>query len=306
MLPVARRSGEVRGGQPDLCNCARGSGAGRVVHLWPRRRAGHAGVLRHWPRRRVRINSRISQCVPPNSSRPGHSTIACREPLVPPGRIPPRSRPGRRDRRCATAADPPGSSRWTSVWRTVTTSTSPCSGTLLPFMARAPDLGPAARAAAATRFFIGYVQRQVFDPVGVKDATRAPVRNALLMYPPPYAGTAPGRPGPGGAIGVLRGRLVHDTGQHAPGTRWPHQRQPAARPATAADGRQLSRLGLLRHRPSRLPGQGRRHRRPGLSGPSDLLRHPRGDDPCGGAISSNGPPLETVVHTALLAATSAR
>jgi len=65
---------------------------------------------------------------------------------------------------------------------------------MLPFMEGVPDPGPAARAAAATRFFISYVQRQVFDPVGVKDATCAPVRNAMLMYPPPYAGTAPGSP----------------------------------------------------------------------------------------------------------------
>ena len=65
---------------------------------------------------------------------------------------------------------------------------------MLPFMEGVPDPGPAARAAAATRFFISYVQRQVFDPVGVKDATCAPVRGAMLMYPPPHAGTAPGSP----------------------------------------------------------------------------------------------------------------
>jgi CubicO group peptidase (beta-lactamase class C family) len=69
---------------------------------------------------------------------------------------------------------------------------------MLPFMEGVPDPGPAARAAAATRFFISYVQRQVFDPVGVKDATCAPVRHAMLMYPPHYAGTAPGRPAPVG------------------------------------------------------------------------------------------------------------
>ena len=125
---------------------------------------------------------------------------------------------------------------------------------MLPFMEGVPDPGPAARAAAADRFFISYVQRQVFDPVGVTDATCAPVRDAMLMYPPPGPGTQ-GEGGPGRAIGVLRRRLVYDTGQPAPGTRWPHQRQqPAVRQATAADGRQLPRLGLLRHRPSRLPG----------------------------------------------------
>jgi CubicO group peptidase (beta-lactamase class C family) len=64
---------------------------------------------------------------------------------------------------------------------------------MLPFMEGVPDPGPAARAAAATRFFVSYVQRQVFDPVGVKDATCAPIRDAMLMYPPSGAGTAPGR-----------------------------------------------------------------------------------------------------------------
>ena len=69
---------------------------------------------------------------------------------------------------------------------------------MLPFMVGARDPGPAARAAAATRLFIGYVQRQVFDPVDVTDATCAPVRNAMLMYPPPAAGTGPGKPAPVG------------------------------------------------------------------------------------------------------------
>jgi CubicO group peptidase (beta-lactamase class C family) len=69
---------------------------------------------------------------------------------------------------------------------------------MLPFMEGARDPGPAARAAAADRFFISYVQRQVFDPVGVTDATCAPLREAMLMYPPPYAGTAPGIPAPVG------------------------------------------------------------------------------------------------------------
>jgi CubicO group peptidase (beta-lactamase class C family) len=69
---------------------------------------------------------------------------------------------------------------------------------MLPFMEGAPEPGPAARAAAATRFFITYIQRQVLDPVGVKDATCAPVPNAMLMYPPPGAGTARGRSAPVG------------------------------------------------------------------------------------------------------------
>jgi CubicO group peptidase (beta-lactamase class C family) len=69
---------------------------------------------------------------------------------------------------------------------------------MLPFMEGVRDPGPTARAAAANRFFVTYVQRQVFDPVGVKDATSAPVPHAALMYPPPGAGTARGRPAPVG------------------------------------------------------------------------------------------------------------
>jgi CubicO group peptidase (beta-lactamase class C family) len=67
---------------------------------------------------------------------------------------------------------------------------------MLPFMEGVRDPGPAARAAAADRFFLSYVQRHVFDPVGVTDATCAPVRHAMLMYPPPGAGTASGKQAP--------------------------------------------------------------------------------------------------------------
>jgi CubicO group peptidase (beta-lactamase class C family) len=67
---------------------------------------------------------------------------------------------------------------------------------MLPFMEGAPQPGPAARAAAADRFFLSYMQRQVFDPVGVTDATCAPVRDAALIYPPPGARTARGRQAP--------------------------------------------------------------------------------------------------------------
>jgi CubicO group peptidase (beta-lactamase class C family) len=69
---------------------------------------------------------------------------------------------------------------------------------LLPFMEGVRDPGPAARAAAADRFFNAYVQRQVFDPAGVTDARCAPVREAMLMYPPPFAGNPPGSPAPVG------------------------------------------------------------------------------------------------------------
>ena len=66
---------------------------------------------------------------------------------------------------------------------------------LLPFMEGVPGPGPAGRAAAVDRFFNAYVQRQVFGPVGVTDARCAPVRDAMLMYLPPFSGTAlPGSP----------------------------------------------------------------------------------------------------------------
>jgi CubicO group peptidase (beta-lactamase class C family) len=69
---------------------------------------------------------------------------------------------------------------------------------MLPFMEGVRDPGPAKRAAVADRFFLSYVQRHVFDPVGVTGAPCAPVRNAMLMYSPPGAGTAPGIPAPVG------------------------------------------------------------------------------------------------------------
>ena len=179
---------------------------------------------------------------------------------------------------------------------------------MLPFMEGAPQPGPAARAAAADRFFLTYMQRQVFDPVGVTDATCAPVRHAMLIYPPPGTGTAPGQAGPGAAIGVLGGRLVYDTGRHAPGTPGPHPRQPAIHQPTAANGPQLPGLGLLCHQPTRLPGQDRRPLLLRLSVPADLHRHPRRDDPRGDSHQHR--PRETpLCHRAnrpASAATSAR
>ena len=71
---------------------------------------------------------------------------------------------------------------------------------MLPFMEGARDQGP-----AATRFFNSYLQRQVFDPVDVTDATCAPVRDATLMYPPRAAGTRPGTPAPPGPSGCSGG-----------------------------------------------------------------------------------------------------
>ena len=162
---------------------------------------------------------------------------------------------------------------------------------MLPFMEGVPDPGPAARAAAADPLF-----HQLCPASGIRSGGRQGrhVRACPRCHahvPAALRRDGTGESGLGGAIGVLRRRLVHDIGQSAPGTRWPDQRQPAVSQATAADGRQLSGLGLLWRRPSRLPGQVRRRRRPRLSGPSDLLRHPRGDDPCGDSHQLQLPPV---------------
>jgi CubicO group peptidase (beta-lactamase class C family) len=54
---------------------------------------------------------------------------------------------------------------------------------LLPFMEGARDQGP-----AADRFFLAYVRRQVFDPMGVTGARCAPVRHAMLVAENPESG----------------------------------------------------------------------------------------------------------------------
>jgi CubicO group peptidase (beta-lactamase class C family) len=177
---------------------------------------------------------------------------------------------------------------------------------MLPFMEGVPDPGPAARAAAATRFFISYVQRQVFDPVGVKDATCAPVRDAMLMYPPPYAGTAPGSPaqvGPSGCSGggwfmtpasmrrVLDGLI---SGSLLSG----RQRQ-------QMDGNCLgwdcSGGGQAGYRGKEGGGGD-----PGSAGLQIFFGILAGTIPVVIATNSNTPPLPAVVQTALHAATSAR
>jgi CubicO group peptidase (beta-lactamase class C family) len=177
---------------------------------------------------------------------------------------------------------------------------------MLPFMEGVPDPGPASRAAAATRFFISYVQRQVFDPVGVKDATCAPVRNAMLMYPPPNAGTTSGRSAPVGPSACSAGgwfmtpasmRRVLDgliSGSLLSG----RQRQ-------QMDGNCLgwdcSVTGQASYR-GKEGGIGD----PGSAGLQIFFGILAGTIPVVVATNSNGPPLETVVQTALLAATSAR
>ena len=179
---------------------------------------------------------------------------------------------------------------------------------MLPFMEGARDQGP-----AATRFFVSYVQRQVFDPVGVTDARCGPVRDAMLMYPPPAA-TRPRRPARVGPWGA-RGRLVYDTGQRAPGPVWPHPRpQPAIGQPTPADGRQLSGLGLLPHRLSQLRRQGRGDFADGSAALHTFFGIIAGTVPVvvvtnsdWGATNPNaGEDLTPVVETALFAATSYR
>ena len=151
---------------------------------------------------------------------------------------------------------------------------------MLPFMEGARQPGPAARTAAADRFFISHIQRQVLDPVGVQDATCGPVRQAMLMYPPPYAGTAPGKPAPVGPSACSAGgwfmtpasmlRVLEGLVSNRLLSGWQRQLMDAS-----CLGWDCSVAGQP------VPGQVRRHRRPRLSGPADLLRHPRGDHPGG-------------------------
>jgi CubicO group peptidase (beta-lactamase class C family) len=177
---------------------------------------------------------------------------------------------------------------------------------MLPFMEGVRDPGPAARAAAADRFFISYVQRQVFDPVGVTDATCAPVRDAMLMYPPPSAGTAPGSPdsvGPSACSGggwfmtpaslrrVLEGLI---SGSLLSG----RQRQQMDDNCLGWD---CSGGGQAGYRGKYGVGAG-----PGSAGLQTFFGILAGTIPVVIATNSNFPPLPAVVQTALHAATSAR
>ena len=176
---------------------------------------------------------------------------------------------------------------------------------MLPFMEGVPDPGSAARAAAATRFFISYVQRQVFDPVGVKDATCAPVRDAMLMYPPPYAGTGPGSPSPVGPSGCSGGgwfmtpasmRRVLDgliSGSLLSG----RQRQQMDDNCLGWD---CSVAGQAGYR-GKYGGIGD----PGSAGLQIFFGILAGTIPVVVATNSNGPLLQTVVQTALHTATTA-
>ena len=87
------------------------------------------------------------------------------------------------------------SSRWTSRWRTTTTSTSPSSGTCCPSWRGLPTRAGRARRSRGP-FLPQLCAASGLRPGGRPDATCAPVRHAVLMYPPPGAGTAPGKQAP--------------------------------------------------------------------------------------------------------------
>ena len=173
---------------------------------------------------------------------------------------------------------------------------------MLPFMEGARDQGP-----AATRFFISYVQRRVFDPVGVTDATCGPVRDAMLMYPPPGAGTRLGRPVPAGPsgcsgggwfmtpasmIGVLDGLISGNS-------------------LLSSSQRQLMDANCLGWDCSVAAEAGYRGKYGGIGDPGSaglqiFFGILAGTIPVVIAANSNGPPMQTVVQTALHTATSAR
>jgi CubicO group peptidase (beta-lactamase class C family) len=177
---------------------------------------------------------------------------------------------------------------------------------MLPFMEGVRDPGPATRAAAATRFFLSYVQRQVFGPVGVTDARCAPVRHAMLMYPPPGTGTARGRPAPVGPSacsaggwfmtpadllrvleGLIRGRLLTS-----------RQRQQMDANCLGWDCSIASQAGYR----GKYGGIGA----PGAAGLQTFFGILAGTIPVVIATNSTSPPLQAVVQTALHAATGPR
>lgn len=56
---------------------------------------------------------------------------------------------------------------------------------VLPILDGVADPGPRQRTQAADAYFMDYLQRHVFGPVGVTDAKCAEVADAALFYPPP-------------------------------------------------------------------------------------------------------------------------
>jgi CubicO group peptidase (beta-lactamase class C family) len=177
---------------------------------------------------------------------------------------------------------------------------------MLPFMEGVRDPGPAKRAAAAGRFFLSYVQRHVFDPVGVTGARCAPVRNAMLMYSPPGAGTAPGIPAPVGPSacsaggwfmtpaslrtvleGLISGSLLTST-----------QRRQMDANCLGWDCSIASQAGY-RGKYGDIGG-------PGTAGLQTFFGILAGTIPVVIATNATGPPLPAVVQTALRTATSPR
>jgi CubicO group peptidase (beta-lactamase class C family) len=177
---------------------------------------------------------------------------------------------------------------------------------MLPYMEGVPDPGPAKRAAAATRYFLSYVQRHVFGPVGVTDARCAPVRNAMLMYPPPAAGTAPGIPAPVGPSacsaggwfmtpasmlrvleGLISGSLLSSS-----------QRQQMDASCLGWDCSIGGQAGY-RGKYGGIDG-------PGSAGLQTFFGILAGNIPVVIATNSNGHPLQAVIQTALHTATSPR
>jgi CubicO group peptidase (beta-lactamase class C family) len=157
-------------------------------------------VLKSLARRHLSIDSRISPFLPPDWVKgPGVNTITFRELLthragfrLNSGRVFVTDNAAREQIRHGIRQADKQAADYNNINFTIFRD-------MLPFMEGARDQGP-----AATRFFIGYVQRQVFDPVHVTDATCGPVRDAMLMYPPPGTVTQPGRPvlaGPSGCSG---------------------------------------------------------------------------------------------------------
>jgi CubicO group peptidase (beta-lactamase class C family) len=178
---------------------------------------------------------------------------------------------------------------------------------LLPFLEGVRDPGPAARAAAADRFFISYVKRQVFGPVGVTDATCAPVREAVLMYLPPFSGTAPGSPVPVGPSACSAGgwfmtpaSMLRVLDGLISGTRLLSRSQRQLMDDNCL-GWDCSIAGQAGYR-GKYGGFGA----PGGAGLQIFFGILAGTIPVVIATNSNGLPLQTVVQTALHTATSPR
>ena len=300
----AAGSGEVRGEQPDLGSRARGSGAGRVVHLRLRRRDGRGGsggnpagadglghrvctpracislsqlarsidtqlkgnvvgyvalvgqsqvvssgpartaadppklamgpdvvvnvasvgkmfttiaVLQSLARHHLSIDSRIWPFLPPNWVKgPGVDTITFRELLT--------HRAGfRLDSGLVFATDDAAREQIKQGVQQLDKQVADYNNIdftifrdMLPFMEGARDPGPAARRSRHPLF------HQLCSASGIRSGGRQGrhVRASPQCHahvPAALCRDRTGESGPGGAIGVLRGRLVYDTGQHAPG-----------------------------------------------------------------------------------------